>query len=131
MSLKEPPKKAIRIGYNLTKARLNFTSELNYYLPEALEWIKELRPVVVNRARKEGIEAKEHDFSEAIEILYKALHGKIQYDADNSSRDYALINATAESIGKAHKLLADTMRLYGYRPITLEDFLEFGDGGGR
>ncbi len=131
MSLKEPPRKAIRVGYNLTKARLNFTSELNYYLPRAIEWIHELRPIIVKQAREEGIEANEHDFSEALEILYKALHGKMHYDIDPSSRDYALVRATAESIGKAHRLLADTMKLYGYRPITLQDFLEFGDGGGR
>lgn len=129
--MKEPPKKIIRIGYNLTQARLKFRDEGAYYLQQALEWMTEIRPRIVKEARDEGILANEHDFSEAFEILWKAMHGVIQYNANPASRDYALINATAESIGKAHKLLADVMADYGYRPITLEDFLEFGTGGGR
>lgn len=129
--LREPPRKVIKIGYNLTKARLNFKEHGGTYLYDALKWMGEIRSDIVNQARKRGIDANEHDFSQAFEILWKAQHGKIQYDANASSRDYALVNATAESIGHAHKLLAEIMDRYGYRRITLEDFKEFGDGGGR
>ena len=129
--LKEPPKKIIRIGYNLTQARLKYRENGSYYLEQALMWMTEMRPKIVKQARADGITANEHDFSEAFEILWKAQHGLIQYRADPSSRDYALVNAAAESIGRAHKLLADIMERYGYRPITLDDFAEFGAGGGR
>lgn len=130
--LKEPPRKAIKVGYNLTQARLKFRSTEDYsYLTDALDWIAELRPKIVNEARADGLNANEHDFSEALQVLWTAQHARIQWLANPASRDYALVNAAAESIGKAHKMLADLMISYGYRPITLEDFLEFGVGGGR
>lgn len=130
--LKEPPKEVIETGYNLTQARLKFRQIDGYtYLDDALSSIADLRPKLVKIARKDGLIANEHDFSQALEILWKAQHARIQWLANPASRDYALVNAAAESIGLAHKLLADLMIAYGYRPITLKDFKDFGAGGGR
>lgn len=131
-TLLEPRRRSVKIGYMLTKARLNFTdTSAPPYLSDALSMAEEHHKVLVQDARARGIVANEHDFAEGFEILYKALHGQIQWLANQSSRDYAFVRATAWSIGRAHYLWAQVLVRYGYRPITLDDFLEFGDGGGR
>lgn len=125
----EPGKKIIKIGYDLTKARLRFTENDNY-LSGAIESAQKIRARLVNDARKRGVNANEHDFSEGFKLLYQALHAQIQYQAGQPT-DYARLGAAAEMIGEAHKKWADILLSYGYRPITLDDFLEFGAGGGR
>jgi hypothetical protein len=126
----EPFPSTVEIGYKLTKARLHFT-EPKSYLTQAINEMLPMRKDVVNDARDRGIRANEHDFSEVMVILWNAVHAQIQYHANPSHTDYGRVNAAAESIGHAHKLLADIMRDYGYRDITLEDFAEFGSGGTR
>lgn len=126
----EPYPGTVEIGYKLTKARLRFT-EPNSYLTEAMNQMAAIRKDVVADARERGIRANEHDFSEALTVLWNAVHAQIQYHANPSHTDYGRVNAAAESIGHAHKMLADVMRGYGYRDVTLEDFAEFGSGGTR
>ena len=126
----EPYPGTIEIGYKLTKARLQFT-EPTAYLSDAIERIVAIRKDVVNDARARGIRANEHDFSAAFVILWNAVHAQIQYHANPAHTDYGRVNAAAESIGQAHKMMADVMRTYGYRDVTLVDFAELGSGGTR
>lgn len=126
----EPKHKTVKIGYMLTKARQNF-DQPDSYLVDALIEAELHHKILVQKARARGIIANEHDFAEGFRILYNALHAQIQYRANPGAVDYARMRAAAWSIGEAHKAWADVVTSYGYRPITLDDFLEFGDGGGR
>lgn len=131
-ALLEPRRRTVKIGYMLTKARINFEDTASPpYLSDALAKAEEHHKVLVEDARARGIVANEHDFAEGFQILYNALHGQIQWLANSASTDYARVKATAWSIGHAHYLWSQVLLRYGYRPITLDDFLEFGDGGGR
>ena len=123
----EPPKICIKAGYYMTKARLKFVEADNYYLNDAIEHVKRARAYL---EKNHGV--FQMRVSPVLVLLYEAQHVQIQYrEATGRSVPYSILNAAAEKVGSAHYQASLIMQELGFRPITVEDFKEFGAGGGR
>lgn len=126
--LRDPPEICIKAGYYMTKARLNFEDKSGYELSRAIE--------LVLKARRH-LEKNEGMFqmraSPVLVPLYEALHVQEQYRSPSPDRPvpYSILRAAAEKVGIAHHEASKIMTELGFRPITIEDFKQFGAGGGR
>lgn len=101
-----PPDEAIQCGYWLTKARI--AQELaEASLIKALGFAHAATPILVSQAG-----AFKMQVSPGMKLIGEAIAG-------------------CHTAGTAHDTLRKLMLDLGYRPITNQDFAEYGDGGGR
>lgn len=149
----------VKTGYYMRKAFEAATedqdySKAQYMLSTALQWARKLVKPVVMDARNRGALANENDFGDAFVDLYTASHAFVQYRNDGlQGRGWDLMEAAAWKIEAAHRKFAVVLsgepslidpnknakclredgvnHGYGFRHVTLDDFAEHGDGGGR
>lgn len=127
--LLEPPKSAIETGYNITKAH-NYLAgpsyhKAEYYIMAAIHCVP-MAYEDINKVLKKKKRPLLYRFAQApIGLLGKAKKKIVNRAPSPTDREIAI-----GRLMRAHELFSDLMEENGFRPITSEDFEEFGVGGG-
>ena len=119
----DPPDIVIEAGYYMMRARRNWPD--GYYLAKAMQKVEDAGAVLVKEFR-----IYEMQISEILYHLYEAGPAQV-FIRSGAKIDSYRMEQGRHSIGRAHNAGRLLLKEMNFRPITNEDFLKFGAGGGR
>lgn len=119
----EPPEIVIEAGYYMMRARRDWPD--GYYLAQAIKKVEEAGALLVKEFR-----VYEMQISEILYHLYEAGHAQVLIQSGAKIDAYRAAQGK-HSIGRAHNAGRLLLKELDFRPITNDDFLKFGAGGGR